>query len=104
MNTKEQVNEILSRIDKNETPLSWQFKYVFYDMKIVWKASFFASLSSFFIMLGLIIWLGDFERWYLMFIVIAFFYYWYFFKKDITFLKIHNKELYLNHYYDNERD
>lgn len=103
MKTKEETKNIISKIDKREVPLTWLFKFIFYDLKIIWIISFIFDIVGFINMIFQIIWFREFDRVNILIIVSAFFFYWYFLKKDNTLSRIYDKELHLNHFYDYER-
>ncbi len=97
-------SELLSQVDKNETPISWLYKTIFYDNKWNW---YVVIIMGYFGSGLMIVWsilfdeVIDFEYVLIDLFIIMFSVFYLFFRGKI-FLKIYSKELYLNHYYDNE--
>lgn len=97
-------SELLSKIDKNETPISWLYKIIFFDDKWNW---YIAIILWILLSVSLIVMVLLFDEViemdlvliYLLGTIMVVFYLRF---REKIFLKIYNKELYLNHFYDNE--
>ena len=97
-------SELLSKIDKNETPISWLYKIIFFDDKWNWYITiilwilFSVSLIVRVLLFDEVIEM-DLVLIYLLVTIMVVFYLRF---REKIFLIIYNKELYLNHFYDNE--
>lgn len=97
-------SELLSKIDKNETPISWLYKIIFFDDKWNWYITiilwilFSVSLIVMVLLFDEVLEMDHVLIYLLVTIMVVF----YLRFREKIFLIIYNKELYLNHFYDNE--
>lgn len=94
-------SELLSKIDKNETPISWLYKTIFFDNK--WNWYILIIMGCFGIPVYLILFdkVLEFDHIIIFFSSVIFSIFFLFYREKV-FLKIYSKEFKLNHYYDNE--
>jgi len=97
-------SELLSKIDKNETPISWLYKIIFFDDKWNWYITIILWILFSVLLIVMVLLFDeviemDLVLIYLLGTIMVVFYLRF---REKIFLKIYNKELYLNHFYDNE--
>lgn len=97
-------SELLSKIDKNETPISWLYKIIFFDDKWNWYITIILWILFSVLLIVRVLLFDeviemDLVLIYLLGTIMVVFYLRF---REKIFLIIYNKELYLNHFYDNE--